>query len=241
MFKKFASSVLLAHGTSGRLFLTAPCDLVRGRARLGATTGVKGERTAPVDHSLLHLVNYRSLYGRLQLKKIWYSALKICMGMLMIGNAAFLSLAHAVQESSTITQPPADFAATMRSCPTDLSVLQSKMEELLQSVKSSSFKETMVASLQASIPEAIAQADGLAGQITFLKQEIVRQEQERARAAAIAREGLDDPSKPLVPCRRGMEGSYCYAMDQYYVSMAANLANRAFLEALECYQRAGVR
>jgi hypothetical protein len=30
-------------------------------------------------------------------------------------------------------------------------------------------------------------------------------------------------------------------MDQYLVSTAANLANQAFLEALQCYQREGVR
>jgi hypothetical protein len=30
-------------------------------------------------------------------------------------------------------------------------------------------------------------------------------------------------------------------MDQYLVSTAANLANQAFLEALQCYQREGIR
>ena len=99
----------------------------------------------------------------------------------------------------------------------------------------------MLVSLQASIPEAIAQSDGLAQQITFLKQEIVRQEQERAHAEKVAREGLTDPSQPLKPCRHGKEGAYCYAMDQYLVSTAANLANQAFLEALQCYQREGIR
>ncbi len=115
------------------------------------------------------------------------------------------------------------------------------MEEALQFVKSMSFRETLLASLQASIPEAIAQADGLAGQIAFLKQEIVRQERERAHAEVVARESLDDPSKALVPCRSEMEGSYCHAMDQYYAAIAANMANKAFLDALECYQREGVR
>jgi hypothetical protein len=38
-----------------------------------------------------------------------------------------------------------------------------------------------------------------------------------------------------------MEGSYCHAMDQYYAAIAANMANKAFLDALECYQREGVR
>ena len=128
-----------------------------------------------------------------------------------------------------------------KQCPTDLSSLQPKMEKALQFIKSASFRNTMLASLQASIPEAIAQSDGLAQQITFLKQEIVRQEQERAHAEKVAREGLTDPSQPLKPCRHGKEGAYCYAMDQYLVSTAANLANQAFLEALQCYQREGIR
>jgi hypothetical protein len=177
----------------------------------------------------------------LQMKKILYSALKICLGLWMIGNVTVLSMTYAGQESPTLTQPPEGSSLTMTSCPKDLSVLQSKMEEALQFVKSLSFRETLLASLQASIPEAIAQADGLTGQITFLKQEILRQERERAHAEEVARESLDDPSKALVPCRSGMEGSYCHAMDQYYASIAANMANRAFLDALECYQREGVR
>lgn len=115
------------------------------------------------------------------------------------------------------------------------------MLEVLQYVESASLRETMVAALEASIPEAIIQADGLPEQISFLKQEIVKQEQARAHAEEVARESLDDPSKPLVPCRRGEEGSYCHAMAQYYSSLAANMANKAFLEALECYQRQGVR
>lgn len=128
-----------------------------------------------------------------------------------------------------------------KQCPTDLSSLQPKMEKALQFIKSASFRNTMLASLQASIPEAIAQSDGLAQQITFLKQEIVRQEQERAHAEKVAREGLTDPSQELKPCRHGKEEAYCYAVDQYLVSTAANLANQAFLEALQCYYREGVR
>ena len=123
----------------------------------------------------------------------------------------------------------------------DLSALQPQMEEVLQFVQSSFFRETMLASLQTSIPEAIAQANGLAGQIAFLKQEIERQEQEREHAEEVPREGFDDLSKPLVPCRGGIESSYCHAMDQYYTSIAANLAHRAFLKVLQCYQREGIR
>ena len=59
-----------------------------------------------------------------------------------------------------------------KQCPTNLSSLQPKMEKALQFIKSASFRNTMLTSLQASIPEAIAQADGLTRQITFLEQEI---------------------------------------------------------------------
>jgi hypothetical protein len=115
------------------------------------------------------------------------------------------------------------------------------MEKALQFIKSSTFKDTMRASLHASIPEALAHADGLARQIAFLQQEIARQEQESAHAEQVARDGLTDPSQPLKPCRIGEERAYCYAVDQYLVSTAANLANHAFVEALECYRREGVR
>lgn len=178
---------------------------------------------------------------RLRMKQIGYSSLKIFIGIWLIGNITVLSMTYSGQDSSALTPPPEGSSPTMTNCPKDLSVLQSKMEEVLQFVKSSSLRETLLVSLQASIPEAIAQADGLAGQITFLKQEIVRQEQERAHAEEVARESLDDPSEALLPCRTWMEGSYCHAMDQYYASIAANMANKAFLEALECYQRKGVR
>jgi hypothetical protein len=132
-------------------------------------------------------------------------------------------------------------ASVVEQCPTNLSSLQPKMEKALQFIKSASFRNAMLASLKVSIPEAIEQSDGLAQQITFLKHEIVRQERERAHAEEVAREGLADPSHPLKPCRHGKEGSYCHAMDQYLVSIAANLANQAFLDALQCYGRAGVR
>jgi hypothetical protein len=178
---------------------------------------------------------------RLQMKQIGYSSLKIFIGIWLIGNITVLSMTYSGQDSSIPTQLSEGSSPTKTDCPKDLSILQSKMEEALQFVKSSSFRDTLLASLQASIPEAIAQADGLAGQITFLKQEIGRQEQERAHAEEVARESLDDPSKALVPCRTGMEGSYCHAVDQYYASIAANLANKAFLEALECYQGKEVR
>jgi hypothetical protein len=158
---------------------------------------------------------------------------------LIYGNV-FEMIVYSAQESPTTSQAAAVLSAP-NECPTDLSYLQPNMEKALQFVKSASFRNTMLASLKASIPEAIAQSDGLTRQITFLKQEIILQERERAHAEEVAREGLPDPSQPLKPCRHGMEGAYCHAMDQYLVSTAVNLANQAFLEALQCYQREGVR
>jgi hypothetical protein len=126
-------------------------------------------------------------------------------------------------------------------CPTDLSILQPEVEAALRHVRLSSFRTTLLSSLEASIPEAIAQTDGLSEHILFLKQEILRQDQERAHAEAAAREIVKDPAPLFQPCRRQEESQYCYAMDQYFIATAANLVNRAFLSALECYQRQDMR
>jgi len=144
-------------------------------------------------------------------------------------------------DSSSSTNQAEKLALAAKHCPTDLSSLQPKMKDAVQFIKSSTFRDTMLASLQASIPQAITQTDGLAQHIAWLKQEIAKQEQERSHAEKVAREGLEDPSQELMPCRHGKEGAYCYAVDQYLVSTAANLANHAFVDALECYQREGVQ
>jgi hypothetical protein len=160
---------------------------------------------------------------------------------LIYDGSVFDARSASAQNSPLSTDQSVAVPLIVNQCPTDLSFLQPDMEKALQFIKSASFREAMLSSLRASIPEAIARADGLARQITFLKQEIARQERERAHAEEVAREGLSDPSQPLKPCRRGKEGSYCHAMDQYLVSIAANMANHAFLEVLQCYQRAGMR
>lgn len=165
----------------------------------------------------------------------------IGLSVILVYGSAYGVREALAEDSSPLKNQGAVITSAAKQCPTDLSSLQPKMEKALQFIKSASFRESMLASLQASIPEAIAQTDGLVRQITFLKQEIFRQEQERAHAEKVAREGLTDPSQPLKPCRHGKEGAYCYAMDQYLVSTAANLANQAFLEALQCYQGEGVR
>jgi hypothetical protein len=147
----------------------------------------------------------------------------------------------AAQDGDSDRRPVVEADSQMNTCPTDLSSLQPQVESALRYVRFSSFRNTLLSSLQVSIPEAIEQADGLSEQITFLQQEIMRQDQERAHAEAAAREITKDPGQPLTPCRRQVESNYCYAMDQYYVATAANLVNRAFLSALECYQGQGMR
>ena len=142
---------------------------------------------------------------------------------------------------SPVFSEPASQGTPTTQCPENLVALEPEMKEALRYITSSSFRETMLASLRASIPDAIEQADGLAKQITFLKKEIVRQERERQHAERVARDQAKDPNNPLVPCRMNEESSYCYAMNQYLMSTAANLANEAFLEALQCYQREGKR
>ena len=164
----------------------------------------------------------------------------IGISFFLVHGNVFDAIVHSAEESPSTSQAAAVMSAANQ-CPTNLSYLQPNMEKALQFVKSASFRNTMLASLQTSIPEAIAQSDGLTRQITFLKQEIILQERERNHAEEVAREGLNDPSQPLKPCRHGGEGAYCHAMDQYLVSTAANLANQAFLEALQCYQREGIR
>ncbi len=160
--------------------------------------------------------------------------------VLVYGSVVDIGVSFAKDSLPETTQSDV-LALAEKQCPTDLSFLQPKMNKALKFIKSATFRKTMLTSLVASIPEAISQSDGLAQQIAFLKQEIARQEQERAHAEKVAREGLTDPAQPLKPCRHRKESAYCYAMDQYLISIAANLANQEFLNALQCYQREGVR
>ena len=126
----------------------------------------------------------------------------IC-GMVLLANLSFAQAdAFTLVSSSAPSQ-------TQTTCPKNLTILKPEIEKALHYVTSASFREALLASLEASIPEAIEQADGLSTQIAFLKQEIIRQERERLRAETVAREESEDPSKPLRPCRRGVESSYC--------------------------------
>ena len=77
------------------------------------------------------------------------------------------------EASFSLTDQTSAMTSAIEQCPTDLSSLRPKMEQAVRFIKSASFRSTMLISLQASIPDAIAQADGLARQKTFLKHEIV--------------------------------------------------------------------
>ena len=130
---------------------------------------------------------------------------------------------------------------TSETCPKDLSALQDQIEGLLTSVSNESFKKAARASLKASIPEAIQQADGINPQIAFLQKEVALQTQVKNDAEEIAKKSSDKPSGDLPPCQPDEKGSYCSAVEQYYISSVSVLANRAFLDALECYKRNGIK
>ena len=124
-------------------------------------------------------------------------------------------------------------------CPENLSHLSDEMDGLLKGVHVREFKRTMRSVLQASIPQAIRRADGIKAQMAFLRKEIQHQVRVEKSADFIARDVSKNLDGPLKPCKRPEENGYCNTVERYYMAKAANLANRAFLEALECYQRRG--
>ena len=124
-------------------------------------------------------------------------------------------------------------------CPENLSHLGKEMDALLKGVHVKEFKRTMRSVLQASIPQAIERADGIKAQMAFLRKEIQHQVRVERSADFIARDVSKNPDRPLKPCKRREKGGYCNTVERYFMAKAANLANRAFLEALECYQRQG--
>ena len=124
-------------------------------------------------------------------------------------------------------------------CPENLSHLSEEMDALLKGVHVKEFKRTMRSVLQASIPQAIERADGIKEQMAFLRKEIQHQVRVEKSADFIARDVSKNPDGPLKPCKRRERGGYCNTVERYYMAKAANLANRAFLKALECYQRQG--
>ena len=124
-------------------------------------------------------------------------------------------------------------------CPENLSHLSEPMDALLTGVHVKAFKRTMRSALQASIPQAIRRADGIKVQMAFLRKEIQHQVRVEKSADFIARDVSNNPDGPLKPCKRREENGYCNTVERYFMAKAANLANRAFLDALECYQRQG--
>ena len=124
-------------------------------------------------------------------------------------------------------------------CPANLSHLGEEMDTLLKGVHVKEFKRTMRSVLQASIPQAIRRADGIKAQMAFLRKEIQHQVRVEKSADFIARDVSKNLDGPLEPCKRPEENGYCNTVERYYMAKAANLANRAFLDALECYQRQG--
>ncbi len=135
-----------------------------------------------------------------------------------------------------LSSPPAQAAEP---CPANLSHLGEEMDALLKGVHVKEFKRTMRSVLQASIPQAIERADGIKEQIAFLQKEIQYQVRVEKSADFIARDVSKNLDGPLQPCKRREKGGYCNTVERYYMAKAANLANRAFLDALKCYQRQG--
>jgi len=131
-------------------------------------------------------------------------------------------------------------AVSDSACFENLAHLQNKMEMLLKSVYVKQFRETIRRSLTASIPEAVSQIDGLKAEIESLRREIQHQVRVEKNAEFIARDVSKNPDGPLTPCRRTEKGGYCETLERHYIVKAANLANRGFLQALECYQKKGI-
>ncbi len=130
-------------------------------------------------------------------------------------------------------------AQAAENCPENLSHLSEDLDALLKGVHVKEFKHTMRSALQSSIPQAIQRADGIKEQIVFLQKEIQHQVRVEKSADFIARDVSKNLDGPLKPCKRREKGGYCNTVERYYMAKAANLANRAFLKALECYQRQG--
>jgi len=125
------------------------------------------------------------------------------------------------------------------SCLTNLSHLEDELEELLKSVYVKGFREAIRRSLTASIPDTLKHIDGLKAEIASLRKEIQHQVRVEKSAELILRDVSENSDGPFKPCRRTEKGGYCETLERYYMAKAANLANRGFLEALECYQEAG--
>jgi hypothetical protein len=164
----------------------------------------------------------------------------------IIGALTFIPLPGVAHPSTVATMNDVQEKSSVHphlECPTDLSRLQPEMENVLSSIHDAqNFKHTIRQSLTHSIPDAIAKADGLKDQVAYLQKEITHQNQVIRETQQIAeRHSPSDEKHALAPCPPEQKGSYCSAVEQYYMAKATNLANEGFLEGLLCYQRKGFR
>lgn len=125
-------------------------------------------------------------------------------------------------------------------CFKNLAHLQDEMEVLLKSVYVREFREVIRRSLKVSIPEAVSHTDGLKREIASLRKEIQHQVRVEKSAEFILRDITKTSDSSFKPCRCTEEDGYCETLERYYMAKAANLANRGFLQALECYQENGI-
>ena len=126
-------------------------------------------------------------------------------------------------------------------CPINLSHQSHEIKKLLQAIVVPEFERVIHSSLNASIPNAIQQADGINKQIADLQKNIKEEEQYLKDAEKIAREFSPNPSEPLTPCAAGEQGSYCRATERSHMAQITILINRGFLRALLCYKKNGFK
>jgi hypothetical protein len=155
------------------------------------------------------------------------------------GRVTMFVLASVLALSMAEASEPLGETAQGSLCHENLSHLQDEMEILLKSVYVNEFRETLRRSLKASIPEAVGRIDGLNDEIESLRKEIQHQIRVEKSAEFILRDITKTSDGPFKSCSRAEEGGYCETLERYYMAKAANLANRGFLQALECFQEKG--
>lgn len=151
------------------------------------------------------------------------------------------SWAFAATEKSSQSQAGHGEIMLASACFENLVHLEDELEVLLKSVHVKEFREATRRSLKASIPDAVSRIDGLKREIATLRKEIQHQVRVEKSAEFILRDITKTTDGPFKPCRRTEKGGYCETLERYFMAKAANLANRGFLEALECHQAQGAR
>ena len=77
--------------------------------------------------------------------------------------------------------------------------------------------------------------------MVYLQKQIREQNRSQSYAENVARKAAGNIDGDLTACEPEEDGSYCEAVEQYYIGKASNLANQGFLNALACYKAQGVR